>query len=200
MPGTSYQYQVVAVYDDWIAPSYVSNAITLSASTLSSFTLTPSTLAPTAGISFSVALTALDQYGNADAAYTGPECVTFSAPDDASGDIAPAYPPEGACAAASSVTFTGGVQTVSVTLVDPETSALEVTDNSSGASGASAPIAVTGSAVPSTTTTTGTTTTTTNAGTTSTGTTTTGSTTTMTAPAGTTTATTTTTLTTTPQN
>ena len=52
--------------------------------------------------------------------------------------------------------------TVSVTLVDPETTTLEVTDNSSGISGVSAPITVSASVGASTTTTT-------DAGTTSTG-------------------------------
>jgi len=87
-PGTSYQYQVVAVYDSWSAPSAMSSAMTLSASTLTSFTLTPSTSAPTASTGFTVTVTALDQYGNTDAAYTGPQCVTFSGPDDAPGNIA----------------------------------------------------------------------------------------------------------------
>ena len=72
VPGTSYQYQVVAVYDSWIAPSAVSNAVILPASTLNSFTVTPSTSAPTAGTPFNVTVTALDQYGDTYAVYPGP--------------------------------------------------------------------------------------------------------------------------------
>ncbi len=72
VPGTSYEYQVVAAYDSWIAPSAVSTAVSLSASALRSFGLAPSTSTPTAGTPFSVTVTALDQYDHTYAAYTGP--------------------------------------------------------------------------------------------------------------------------------
>jgi hypothetical protein len=146
-------------------------------------------LTPTAGDAFGVTITALDGADAVDDSYAGTKCVTFYGPGDAADGTVPTYPPKGACAAGSSVVFANGLATVSVTLVDPETTTLEVTDNSSSASGASAPITVTGSVVLSTTTapvgttTTGPTTTTTAPA----GTTTTGPTTTTTAPAGTTT-------------
>ena len=93
-------------------------------------------------------VTALDQYGDTYSAYTGPECVTFSGPADGPDASPPTYPAEGACAAGSSVTFADGVATVDATLVDPQTTTVEVTDNASGASGTSAPIAVIASALP----------------------------------------------------
>ena len=92
VPGTSYRYQVIAVYDTLVAPSALSDAVSLSASALSSFTLTPSISAPTAGTPFSVTVTALDQYGDTYSAYTGPQCVTFSGPADGPDGSAPTYP------------------------------------------------------------------------------------------------------------
>ena len=132
VPGISYRYQVIAVYDTLATPSALSNAVTLSASTLSSFTLTPSTPTPTAGTPFTVTVTALDQYGGTYSGYTGPQCVTFSGAPSLPGGIAPTYPAEGASAAGSSVTFADGVATVDETLVDPGTTTLEVTDDPSG--------------------------------------------------------------------
>ena len=167
-PGTSYQYQVIAAYGSWSSASSLSSPTGLAPSALNDFTVIPATLAPTTGAPFSVSLTALDQYGGTDAGYTGPECVTFSGPDGtpAPDGIAPSYPSPGGCTTGSSVTFTDGLAAVEVTLVDPETTALEVTDNATGASGTSPPItvggpgAVTTTTVPSTTTTTSATTTT----------------------------------------
>lgn len=109
-------------------------------------------MAPTAGSAFEVTITALSGADTLDAAYTGPQCVTFSGPDDAPGGAAPAYPPQGACGAGSSVAFTDGLATVSLTLVDPETTTLQVTDNSSGMSGTSPNVTVAEAATTSTAT------------------------------------------------
>jgi hypothetical protein len=89
--------------------------------------------APTAGTAFSDKITAQDVYGNASPGYAGTACLIFSGPDsDANGD-APLYPSEGSCAAGqSSVTFTNGVATASITLFDAESTSLSVTDGTIG--------------------------------------------------------------------
>jgi hypothetical protein len=102
---------------------------------------------------FDVRITALDGTGAVETGYTGPQCLTFSGPDDAPDGAAPAYPAQHNCTAGSAVNFTAGLATVSVTLVDPETTTLRVTDNSSGIFGVSGSISVTAPGNPSTTTT-----------------------------------------------
>ncbi len=72
-----------------------------------------------AGVSFSVSITATDGYGNPTTAYSGVKCVAFSGPEPSPGGTAPAYPARGACGIGqSSVTFSGGAATATVTLYD----------------------------------------------------------------------------------
>ena len=104
--------------------------------------MSPATTTPTAGNVFEVTITALDAADALDPAYTGPHCLTFSGPDDAPDGTAPTYPTLGDCTTGSSVSFSAGVATVNVTLVDPGATVLEVTDGSSGLFGASVPLIV----------------------------------------------------------
>ena len=71
------------------------------------------------GTGFDVTITALDQYGNRAASYTGNETMIFSGPTGVS--VALVYP--------ATVTFTAGVGTASpITLVDAERTTLTATD------------------------------------------------------------------------
>ncbi|HYA44807.1 MAG TPA: hypothetical protein VED59_04310 [Acidimicrobiales bacterium] len=118
-----------------------------------SFLVVPAAPAVVTRAPFGVAIVALDAAGTVDTAYTGAQCLTFSGPDDAPDEAAPAYPAQGSCPAGSSVTFTSGVAAVSVELVEPETTALEVSDNASAMSGGSESITVVEpSSLPTTTT------------------------------------------------
>ena len=114
----------------------------VSASSPGSFSVSPATSEPTAGNVFEVTITALDAADALDPAYSGPQCLTFSGPDDATNGTAPTYPAPGDCTSGGSVSFAAGVATVNVTLVDPGATMLEVTDSSSGLFGASVPLIV----------------------------------------------------------
>jgi hypothetical protein len=118
------------------------------------FQVVPAAPTVVAGVPFEVTIVALDGDGAVDTAYAGLECVSFSGPDDAPDGTAPAYPAQAGCAAGSSVSFTSGIATVSVGLVDPETTVLQVTDSSFGLSGTSKDLTVSDPTVLSTTTTT----------------------------------------------
>lgn len=136
-PGTSYRYRVVAVYDSWGSSSLLSGLVTLARQRLAKMVVEPSTLAPIAGAPFDVTLTAIDEFGETDTGFTGPQCLTFSGPDNAADGATPTYPPPGDCTEGSAVVFDDGLATVSLTLVDPETIALEAADTRSGVSGVS---------------------------------------------------------------
>jgi hypothetical protein len=107
---------------------------TISGST--SFTVAPSTAASftvanpgtqTAGTAFNEKLTALDAYGNTATNYTGSREVTFSGPSESPSKTKPAYP--------SSVSFSSGVGTASVTLYDAQSTTLTAKEGTlSGAS------------------------------------------------------------------
>jgi hypothetical protein len=94
------------------------------AGTSASFTVTPaaansftlSTPSPTVGTAFEETVTAKDLYGNTALGYTGAKTVAFSGPAASPNKTAPTYP--------SSVTFTAGVGTASVTLYKAETTML----------------------------------------------------------------------------
>jgi len=93
--------------------------------------------APIAGISFSVGLTAYDQYNNVDTNYIGSQCVAFSGPSSSPGGTGPGYP--GGCSSGSSVNFANGLATSgnapSITLYDSESVKLAATDVPSGSAG-----------------------------------------------------------------
>jgi hypothetical protein len=140
VPSNTYTYTVTAVFRSWTATSAPSGPVTVPASILSSFTLDPSTPTPTAGSSFTVNITALDQYGNVDTNYTGAECLTFSGPSNSPNLAAPSYPDQASCASGSAVTFLNGVASganaPTLTLYDVQAVSLVATDNPTGVDGA----------------------------------------------------------------
>jgi type II secretory pathway pseudopilin PulG len=84
----------------------------------STFTLSnPGT--QTAGTAFNETITAYDTYGNVATGYTGSQAVTFSGPSNSPNGTAPSYP--------ATVTFTAGVGTASITLVDGQNTTLTAT-------------------------------------------------------------------------
>jgi hypothetical protein len=104
-----------------------SGAIVVGPGAASSFGVaTPAT--PTAGVAFSETVTAVDTYGNTATGYTGVKTVTFSGPSSAPGGTAPSYP--------TSVSFSSGVGSPSITLYDAQTTTLTATQGTlSGVSG-----------------------------------------------------------------
>ncbi len=73
----------------------------------------------TAGTAFTVTITAIDTYGNTTTGYAGTKSVTFTGPANSPNSTAPTYP--------GTVTFTSGVGTPSVTLVDAQSTTLTAT-------------------------------------------------------------------------
>jgi hypothetical protein len=113
--------------------SFGSSAIDVTPGALHSFAVIPDSTIQTAGASFNVRLTALDQYQNVDTNFTGAQCITFSGPDNAPNGAAPKYPGQGTCTAtgSSAATFVNGyvdgVNVLPVTLFDAETADLTAT-------------------------------------------------------------------------
>ncbi len=126
----SYSYTVTAIWQSWTSTSAAA-PVTVSSGPLTHFVVTAPASA-TAGASFSVSMTAEDASGNTVAAYTGSQAITFSGPSNSPGGAAPTYP--------SSVSFSGGVGTASVTLYDAQSTTL--TAAQSAATGTSGSIAV----------------------------------------------------------
>ncbi len=94
--------------------SGTSTNFTVNAAPLSKLTLpTPGT--QTAGTAFTQNISATDPYGNTATGFTGAQCITFSGLASSPGGTAPAYPAKGACASGSSLTFTNGAATASIT-------------------------------------------------------------------------------------
>ncbi len=124
----------------------VSGSFTVSAAGATAFKL-PTPAAQTAGTAFNETLTATDPYGNTATSYTGAKTITFSGPANSPGATAPTYP--------STVTFTSGAGTASITLYDAQTTTLTATQSTlTGVSGsftvgASAPtrLAITSAAI-----------------------------------------------------
>jgi len=126
----SYSYTVVAVWQSWTTTS-AATPVSVASGALSQFAVSASGSA-TAGIAFSVTITAEDSSGNAVTSYTGSQSLTFSGPSSAPNGTAPAYP--------SSVSFSNGVGTASVTLYDAQSTTLTTTQ--SAVTGTSGSIAV----------------------------------------------------------
>ncbi len=130
----TYSYTVTAVYNSWSALSSASGTVTVPAAQLSSISLAPSTSAPTAGVAFTVDLTAVDQYGDTDANFSGPENVIFSGPTNSLSGTAPTYPTSFPFGSGSSVNFVSGVaagsNAASVILYDAESTTLTATEGS----------------------------------------------------------------------
>jgi hypothetical protein len=82
--------------------------------------------AQTAGVAFSVALTAEDAYGN-QTALTGTKSVSFSGPASAPNGTAPSYP--------ATVSFSAGAATAPVKLYDAQTTTITAADTTDGVAG-----------------------------------------------------------------
>jgi hypothetical protein len=97
-------------------------SLTVSAGTLAISVTNPGT--QTAGTAFNLAISAKDSFGNA---LSGVQALTFSGPASSPSEKAPSYP--------SSVTFTGGLGTASITLYKASsTTSVTVTQGSSNGS------------------------------------------------------------------
>ena len=129
-------------YGDTLAGSPVITASAPPAANLASITQTEtikagpaatfklSTPTPTAGTAFNETITAFDAFGNTATSFTGAQCITFSGPSNspAPTNKAPLYPGRGNCATGvSSVTFTNGVGTPSITLYNAGATKLQAT-------------------------------------------------------------------------
>lgn len=122
----SYSYTVTAIWQSWTSTS-AATPVTVSSGPLARFIVSAPASA-TAGASFSVTLTAKDAAGNTVVAYTGAQAITLSGPSTSPGGTAPAYP--------SSVSFSNGVGTASVTLFDAQSTTLTAAQGTaSGTSG-----------------------------------------------------------------
>jgi alpha-tubulin suppressor-like RCC1 family protein len=115
-------------------------AFNVIAAGINSFAI-PTPAAQTSGTAFSVSLTARDAWGNTATGYTGSQCIAFAGPANSPSGTPPSYPAQGGCAAGqSSVTFTNGTASPSVTLFNAASTTISVTG--SGASGSSGAFAV----------------------------------------------------------
>ncbi len=110
--------------------SFTVNGLT----TTSKFLL--STPSPTAGKSFTETVTATDTYGNTTTGYIGNKTLSFSGPAKAPNGTSPKYP-------FSSVSFSSGVGSASITLYKAETTALTVTQSTVSGTSASFTVAPT---------------------------------------------------------
>ena len=81
----------------------------------------------TAGTAFNVTLTAQDTWGNPTGNLTGTKNVTFSGPSKSPNNTAPTYP--------ATATFSAGVATASVTLVDVQTTTITANDTTDAYNG-----------------------------------------------------------------
>ena len=142
VPSGIYTYRITAVFRTWTAAAVTTAAVTVPEPVLRAFTVTPSSTTVTAGTPLDLGLLALDQYGAAFSAYSGPRCLTFAGPGTSAAGGAPTYPAPGPCGAGSDVAFSAGTVTVAVILMHAEVTALTVVDNPSGAIGTSGAITV----------------------------------------------------------
>ncbi len=139
VPSNTYTYTVTAVFRSWTATSEPSGPVTVPAPQLTSLILAPSTSTPTAGTAFTVGITAYDQYGEIDTAYTGSECLTFTGPAISPDSNPPKYPVPGGCSSGSEVTFDNGISTggnsAVIILFDAQAVPLTATDNPTSVDG-----------------------------------------------------------------
>ena len=121
---TLYDAQTTALTATLGAIKGTSASFTVAAAAAASLTLpTPST--QTAGTAFGVTLTAKDAYGNTAIGYGGTKTIALSGPGESPGGEAPKYP--------TSVNFSAGVGTASITLYDAQTTTLTAKDDTIGA-------------------------------------------------------------------
>src|SRR5438309_1345946 len=99
---------------------------------LDHFTVSPSTSTPTAGTSFTLTVTAIDQYGATLTSYSGTKTVAWSglSTSPAPASHAPSYP-------TTSVAFTSGVNTTTLTSTAYAAGSSTLTATESGKSGSS---------------------------------------------------------------
>ncbi len=126
--STTYTYTVEARLGAW--SSGATGGFTATTPT-PTFKVVPAAGTRTAGGAFAVVLNATTNGTTTDTSYTGAHAVSFSGPGTSPSGSAPVYP--------GSVTFSAGVATASVTLVDAETTTMTVTD---GIRTGSAPLTV----------------------------------------------------------
>jgi hypothetical protein len=132
-PVTLYQAQTTTLTAAAGTVSGTSGSFAVGATTATGFKL--STPSPTAGTAFNETITAIDTYGNTATGYTGAQKLSFSGPSNApNGTSSPGYP--------GSVTFSAGVGTASITLVNAQTTTLTATQGA--LNGSSAPFTVAG--------------------------------------------------------
>lgn len=127
----SYAYTVVAVFRSWT--SSASSAPATVSATLHHFSVQGPASA-TAGAAFNVTVTAQDASNATMTTYSGSQSLSWTGPGSAPNGSTPTYP--------SSVSFTNGVGTASVTLVKGETVALTATQVTSSVTGVSSDIVV----------------------------------------------------------
>jgi hypothetical protein len=112
VPITLYNPSTSTVLTATDAPSGKNGStgpFTVNIGPVASFTI-PTPATQTAGVPFSISITAQDGYGSTVTSYTGLHCLTFSGPGASPNGTAPTYPARGSCAAGqSAVTFTNGV-------------------------------------------------------------------------------------------
>ncbi len=119
-------YTLVAT--DGSLTSATSNAFNVAAAALTSFKVVSQTASPTAGTSFNVTITALDQSGFTFPNLTGAQSISFGGPTSSPNGTAPIYP--------ATVTFSGGIGTASIKLFNAQTTQVTATQGSvSGTSG-----------------------------------------------------------------
>jgi len=109
-----------------------SSPFSVSPATWSGFALTNPATAPIAGATFKETITDIDAFGNTITANTGSQALTWSGPHNSPNGTVPKFP--------TSITFTKGVGSASVTLYNAETVALTVSQN--GLSGTSPTLTV----------------------------------------------------------
>ncbi len=120
---------MITASSNGIAPA--TQVETINAGAATKFSL--STPSPVAGTAFSESITATDAFGNVanspTVPYTGAKCVAFAGPGTSPSPTkkAPAYPAANGCSSGSSVTFTNGLATASITLYDAQTTTLTAT-------------------------------------------------------------------------
>jgi trimeric autotransporter adhesin len=123
----SYSYTVTAVWQSWSSTG-AATPVTVGSGALARFAVSAPASA-TAGAFFPVTVTAQDAAGNTVVADTGSTSVSFSGPSSAPNGTAPTYP--------SSVNFSSGVGTASVTLYDVQSTTLTATQGSIAGTSAS---------------------------------------------------------------
>jgi hypothetical protein len=117
--STSYSYTIESqVGTNWTSGQSAPFIATTNGLATFILTLPPGT--PSAGTPFTVVVTATTNGTTTDVAYTGTHAVTFSGPSNSPSGNQPTYP--------STITFTGGIGSATITLVTAQTVTLQASD------------------------------------------------------------------------